>query len=228
MDNGNGIYVMTSASAFIVGNDIYGNGSGVECWSPGPVQLVNNTIVNHTLWSVLFVETTTTVMNNIITNSEYGVLFLGDYDPDITGYVAQFLTISYNDLWENSVYDYFAELGGIPYYISGPFTPLPGTGEIHADPRFILPEKNDWRFFWSSPCIDTGHPDSLDADSTRSDMGAYFFNQNDYLTLYVTPDTTEVPPGGQLDVTPIQPSTVGVLQSLSGCCHGCFCRAVQR
>jgi len=32
-------------------------------------------------------------------------------------------------------------------------------------------------------------------------MGAHYFNQNDYLTLYMAPDTTEVTPGGQMGVT---------------------------
>ena len=200
-NNNNGIQVMTSASALIVNNDIYGNTTGVECWTPGPVQLVNNTIVNHALCSVIFRGTTATVTNNIITNSQYGIWFYGYYDPDITGYVGQFLTISYNDIWENSVYNYYAYLETWPYYISGPFDPLPGAGEIHADPHFVLPDNNEWRLFWSSPCIDTGDPDSLDADGTRSDMGAHYFNQLDYLTLYVTPDVDELPPGGQLGVT---------------------------
>ncbi|KPK67556.1 hypothetical protein AMJ82_10435 [candidate division TA06 bacterium SM23_40] len=54
---------------------------------------------------------------------------------------------------------------------------------------------------WGSPCIDAGHPDSLDPDGTRSDMGAHFFDQDDYLTLYLTPDAREVSPGGTFGVT---------------------------
>jgi len=76
-----------------------------------------------------------------------------------------------------------------------------GEGNIDEDPMFVLADKNDWRLLWESPCIDTGHPDSLDADGTRSDMGAHYFNKNSYLTLYVTPDTIEVAPGSQFGVT---------------------------
>ena len=76
-----------------------------------------------------------------------------------------------------------------------------GEGMIDADPLFILPEKPDCRFLWGSPCIDTGHPDSLDLDGTRSDIGAHFFDQDDYLTLYLTPDSTVAEQGGQLGVT---------------------------
>jgi len=76
-----------------------------------------------------------------------------------------------------------------------------GVGNIDEDPMFVLPDRKDYRLLWGSPCIDTGHPDYFDPDGTRIDMGAYFFDQNDYLTLYITPDTTEVAPGGQLGVT---------------------------
>jgi len=76
-----------------------------------------------------------------------------------------------------------------------------GEGNIDADPMFVLAEKGDYRLLWGSPCIDAGHPDSLDADGTRRDMGAEFFDQEDYMTLYLTPDTTEVSPGAMLGVT---------------------------
>jgi hypothetical protein len=65
-----------------------------------------------------------------------------------------------------------------------------GEGNIDAYPLFLLPEKRDYRLFWGSPCIDTGHPDSLDPDGSRSDMGAYTFDQSMPITIYLTPDTT--------------------------------------
>jgi len=77
----------------------------------------------------------------------------------------------------------------------------PGVGNIDVDPMFALAEKRDYRLLWESPCIDTGHPDSLDLDGTRSDMGAFFFDQDDYLTVYLTPDTTEILPGSGFGVT---------------------------
>jgi len=76
-----------------------------------------------------------------------------------------------------------------------------GYGNINRFPRFVLRNKQDYRLRWESPCIDTGDPNLFDPDGTRSDMGAHYFNQNDYLTLYVTPDITEVAQGGQLGIT---------------------------
>jgi len=102
-------------------------------------------------------------------------------------------------LWDNLPREIY---GGSPIVtysnIKGGFA---GEGNIDADPMFVLPDKQDYRLLWKSPCIDTGHPDSLDADGTRSDIGVYFFDQDDYLTIYLTPDTTAVAQGGQSRVT---------------------------
>jgi len=77
-----------------------------------------------------------------------------------------------------------------------------GTGNIDADPCWVSPTYGDYRLLWGSPCIDAGRPDSmdLDPDGTWRDMGAHFFDQGDYLTLYLTPVRREVAPGGELGV----------------------------
>jgi len=104
-------------------------------------------------------------------------------------------------IWGNAAPGIVDESGELEVYYCDIEGGWPGEGNIDEDPMFVSSNKDDYRLLWSSPCIDTGHPDALDADSTRSDMGAYYFNQNDFLTLYVTPDTSEVAPGGQLGVT---------------------------
>jgi len=91
--------------------------------------------------------------------------------------------------------------GGITITYSDVDGGWPGEGNIDEVPLFVLPDKQDYRLLWDSPCIDTGHPDSVDADGTRGDMGAFYFDQNDYLTLYMTPDMIEVTPGDQAGVT---------------------------
>ena len=49
-----------------------------------------------------------------------------------------------------------------------------GPGNISADPRFLDPENGDYRLTATSPCYNTGDPDSpLDPDGTRADMGAF-------------------------------------------------------
>jgi hypothetical protein len=53
-----------------------------------------------------------------------------------------------------------------------------GTGNIDADPMFVDPAVHDLHLLQGSPCIDTGCPTyPLDPDSTRCDMGAFYFDQ---------------------------------------------------
>ncbi|MCC7013125.1 MAG: hypothetical protein IT454_11225 [Planctomycetes bacterium] len=69
----------------------------------------------------------------------------------------------------NFNYDNFA--AGQVRYSCGLAT---GTGNINVDPRFVAPATGDLRLQASSPCIDSGDTLSpLDADGSRSDMGAY-------------------------------------------------------
>jgi len=71
----------------------------------------------------------------------------------------------------------------------------PGEGNIDEDPLFVAPEYDDYRLLWGSPCIDSGNPDSLDLDDTRSDIGAYSFDQSKELIVYLSPETREIEPG---------------------------------
>ena len=52
-------------------------------------------------------------------------------------------------------------------------TLLEGTGNESADPKFQSPNTGNFRIYASSICINSAHPDSLDNDGTRADMGAH-------------------------------------------------------
>lgn len=66
---------------------------------------------------------------------------------------------------------------------------LYGIGNIDTDPMFVNPLDRNYTLSWEnfplndttkSPCIDFGNPDSpLDPDSTRADMGAFYFHFDD-------------------------------------------------
>lgn len=149
-----GIECVTGGSAIVVNNYIANNHKGVQGSSAGDMTVINNTIVDNTFVNLSFLDTNAVITNNLLANSQFGIIFVGPFDPDITSLVATFLTISYNDVWGHSEHDYFAELGGIPDFISGVFAPLPGTGEISADP--LLTGGGGYRLGLASPAIDAG------------------------------------------------------------------------
>jgi hypothetical protein len=55
----------------------------------------------------------------------------------------------------------------------------PGPHDIQTDPLFIDRFTGEYHLLSNSPCIDAGDPSlPKDPDSTRSDIGAYFFDQS--------------------------------------------------
>jgi hypothetical protein len=70
---------------------------------------------------------------------------------------------------------------------NGTGEPWFGNGCIDEDPLFVNPAGNDYRLSWEnwpnpdstmSPCIDAGDPSwPEDPDSTRADMGVYYYDQ---------------------------------------------------
>lgn len=132
-------------TVYLTNNTITGNGgNGYYDWSGGGANYISN---------------------NIITgNGNYGIL-KHQNTP---------VYISYNDVWNNALGQYYQGSSG-PYV---PFDPYPGTGEISADPLFVDPGTGDFHLQAGSPCVDAGDPESpVDPDSTIADMGAFYFDQ---------------------------------------------------
>jgi len=180
---GAGIHV-EEASPLIVDNVIIGNivdvgcGGGISCSAASPT-IVNNTVSANNGSSdagAIYCEnySSATVMNSIL----WGNIAYGGNEVVVTA--SSSIDITYSD-------------------IEGGWT---GQGNIDEDPMFVFADRRDYRLLWGSPCIDAGHPDSLDPDGTRRDMGALYFDQDDYLTVYLTPVDTTIPqyPYGHLEV----------------------------
>lgn len=62
---------------------------------------------------------------------------------------------------------------------------LAGNGNVMADPQYVAPVDSVFLLQPGSPCIDSGNPETPpDPDGTRSDMGAFFFNQGSYNVIF--------------------------------------------
>jgi parallel beta-helix repeat protein len=184
----------TISNNIITDNAAVVGGGGIRV-SYSSATMSHNTIAENTtagdgggIWvgdsSAVNITNTISWNNTATTGEEIALGYNASFIPSI-------LTISYSDV-EGGEEEVFVDEGCTINW---------GYGMIDADPMFVLPDKRDYRLLWESPCIDTGDPIMSDADGTRCDMGAHFFDQDDYLTLYITPDMTEVAPGEVLGVT---------------------------
>ncbi len=209
-DDGGGIFCRDFSAPTITDNIVSNNfslndGGGIVCRENSSPLITGNEIVENSADSV----GGGLICRNDASPGLNGNTFTGNSAGQRGGGIAvrdnSFPTAIHTILWDDT-----APLGpeihvdgtsGITVTYSDVEGGFAGTGNIDADPVFVLAADQDVRLLWESPCIDAGHPDSLDADGTRRDMGANFFDQDDFLTLYLTPDDVEIAPGGQLNVT---------------------------
>lgn len=103
---------------------------------------------------------TVVIENNIIAFNHNG----GIIAPSSNG--IREIIVEYNLLYNNSKYDLWKE----------------DTSEtliFDEDPLFVDASIHDYHLLADSPCIDAGDPDyPLDPDSTRADIGAFYFDQS--------------------------------------------------
>ncbi len=147
-----------------VGGGIYRD-AGTGC------KIYNNTITANGVWSVngssgcagIFMhlgpsDTLAIFKNNIIAFNENGGGIC------VTNESAIQVDWDYNLVFGNEEGDYGSQ--------------QPGPHDLQADPMFIDTALEDYYLLSNSPCIDAGDPSfPLDPDSTRSDIGAYYFDQ---------------------------------------------------
>jgi len=191
----------------IIIDNVAQSGGGINLWGAlwdHHTTVTGNTIADNTVTSrgggiYLWAENNARLENNTFTgnSADYGgAIYSGvDCSPTITSSV----------LWDDSatygseIYVHTGASVTVTYSdVEGGWT---GTGNINSDPCFLLPTMGDYRLLWESPCIDAGKTGDYDPDVTRRDMGAWYFDQNEYLTIYLTPDTYEVQQGDTLGVT---------------------------
>jgi hypothetical protein len=175
---GGGIYCGNNSNPeirynLICDNETFVYGGGIYSRNSLPL-IENNTICgNSTLipggGSAMHIENSQpTISNNIFANNTGGPAV-------VTG-----AALNYCDFYNNTGGHFSATPSG-----TGVITTINNNGDscdvyynIFMDPLFVDTLNNDFHLTENSPCIDAGDPASpLDADSTITDMGAFYFNQ---------------------------------------------------
>jgi len=208
VNNHYGITISSSSNATVIGNEIvnnsglaaikvsdsdagiannviaYNSGRGIYCSDSSP-SIISNTITHNSSFGILCnPESTQVIANNIITHNEYGIFALGGSESPLP-----LLEIFHNDVWNNSMANYWYEWGTVcipedPHCVpdgeSEPFEPQPGTGEISQDPLFVTGPLGDYYLSQiaagqavDSPCVDAGSDTAanlgMDVFTTRTD-----------------------------------------------------------
>jgi len=154
-DHAAGIATDAEDSSYIANNLIYNCGwEAILLDEPAPdAPVENNTVIMDLRTgrqAIFFGYSSLKLTNNIVVGGDIG----------IRSYAAN-SHLYYNNVWGSNTY-YFAEGGGSIDTV---------IGNIHEDPMFV--DSLDFHLQMHSPCIDAGHPDIKDPDSSRSDMGAF-------------------------------------------------------
>jgi len=202
--NAGGINCYYYSSPTISDNSITGNsagkhGGGIRCKSHSSPVITNNIISGNSAalkggGISCYDESNPTMINNTFSRNSaaYGGGLSSDFSsPIVTN------TIFWAD--SSSSGEIYIEYGSAPEItycdVQGGWL---GQGNIDADPIFVGPYNADFYLRWHSPCIDAGVPDSLDPDGTRSDMGAFYFNQAvlGVIEVYPQNEPIVIPPGG--------------------------------
>jgi hypothetical protein len=110
-----------------------------------------------------------TIINNTICDNANSGISVPTYSNAI---------IKNNILWYNGPTQIFGDGGDITYCcVEGGW---PGTGNIPDNPIFVDRIGGNYNVYDNSPCIDAGDPMIIDPDSTRSDIGQFFYTHPSY------------------------------------------------
>ena len=165
-DFGGGIYVNSASPSLdhllITGNHASRRGGGVYATSNAVVGITDVTVVSNTA------EEEGGGLN--ISGGAAATIVNGIFFSNEPAGLSNGLTVTYSDC-------------------EGGYN---GEGNIDADPLFVDADGGDYYLTEDSPCIDAGDPDAPeDPDETRSDMGAFYFDQPMEPDIFVDPESLD-------------------------------------
>jgi len=151
------IYMLLSGNV-AVQNCLLAQNAGYSVYARqcSSIDLTNLTVADTKLGAgIYYSESDGTLSNSIVaSNGTYG---------GVKADGGSILTATYNNVWNNQIFDYDSVAVGI--------------GSISQDPQFSGPGRLDYTLQAGSPCIDAGNPAPIynDPDASRNDMGAFYF-----------------------------------------------------
>jgi hypothetical protein len=150
---GEGIQLSYSDSVYIFNNRIFvkSGGEGIYQYGPTYLQLFNNYFTGN-LGDAITILPDNSVKNNVVTNANKGVVFMGSGN----------FVFQYNNIWNNNI-----NCSGF----------IPDSTNLSVDPMIVNDDTTqgelDFHLQMYSPLIDAGDPNILDRDGSRSDIGLY-------------------------------------------------------
>ena len=182
VDFGGGIYCLDFSSPsldnlIIISNTANLYGGGIDCYNNSNPNLNNVLIADNSAnygGGIDCYESNLNLNNVTITDNFSSANGGGIYCYNSSQSIINSI------LWNNSPQEIYLEAGGS---VSATYSDIEGgwtgTGNIDSDPLFINPTSENYHLQFTSPCIDSGDPSTpLNPDSTRADMGAYYFHQH--------------------------------------------------
>jgi len=189
--SGAGIYCGYSTSPHLLNVTItdnststnYGGGGGIYCGYSSTPHLIN-VVINENYANYgggIYLASANAYLTNVTISENNANNGGGIYCESSESYLVNCI------LWNDTPQEIYEYSGIVKATYSDIQDGWIGTGNIDADPLFADPENGNFHLTWAnfpipdstkSPCIDAGDPNSpLDPDSTRADIGAYYFDQ---------------------------------------------------
>ena len=165
-------------------------GGGISCMLSSP-SIINATITGNIAYCgcgiYCYYNSNPDLINCILWNDSPQEIYFGE------NYASNSITISYSDIQGGEE--------GIVTNNNGTVNWL--DGNIDEDPLFVDPLNGDFHLTENSPCIDAGDPNfPLDPDNTICDMGAFYYQQDQYIIveeIYPQPGSLTISEGDSIN-----------------------------
>jgi hypothetical protein len=142
-------------------------------------QNTSRVVFQHSSWSPSTpIVNQVTITNNFVPAGETDGYILGtQFDSQF-----DFRNTNIVDNEQQGLYIFGDSIGYNPSlsvnYCNADYPNVDGTGNIDVDPMFVDTANGNYNLLASSQLINGGHPDSLDSDGSRADIGAYPYLNN--------------------------------------------------